>query len=70
MTTEKIYALLAIVPLALFYLYHVAKRWRFNKYADLPQLPKSFLFGHLKLVAQLYAKRDSRWHVGMYVQSY
>ncbi|KAF2198204.1 cytochrome P450 [Delitschia confertaspora ATCC 74209] len=63
MTSDKCVALLALVPLVVFFLYTQLMRWRFKKYAHLPQLPKSFLLGHLGLVAELYKKGDGRRHI-------
>jgi cytochrome P450 len=62
MTPDKVLALLALTPVLLILLYNVATRWRFKKYAEFPQLPKTLILGHLKLIAEIFKRGDGRRH--------
>jgi hypothetical protein len=60
------YAVLAILPAVVWYLYAQLRQWRFKKYSHIPNcLPQSLPLGHLKLIADGFKKiGDSRAHVG------
>jgi hypothetical protein len=64
-------SVLALLPVLIWYLFTHIHRWRFKKYNHLPmQFPQSFIFGHLKVIAEGFMKSgDSRRHVGMHIDS-
>lgn len=56
------------LPLIAIYAVHILRKWRwmrFDQYADIPQLGKtSFVWGHMKLINELFQKGDPRRHLG------
>ncbi|KAF1971388.1 cytochrome P450 52A11 [Bimuria novae-zelandiae CBS 107.79] len=66
----NVYAILAIVPIAAYFVYLQLYSWRFRKYKDYPQLPNSLFMGHLPHIASGFKKfGDARRHIDYIFQS-
>ena len=61
--------LLLAIPLLAAYLWSRVRFSRFKQYGKLPQLPTSFVWGHLKALNEYISSGNPDWHLGLYPSS-
>ncbi|KAF2112350.1 cytochrome P450 [Lophiotrema nucula] len=58
------YAILALLPAVLWYLWAQLRQWRFKKYSHIPIVyPQSLPLGHLKLLGEGFMKMEKGRHI-------
>jgi hypothetical protein len=64
---ETIYAILALLPVVAYLLYHQLQQYRYKRFAHIPSLVKpNLFFGHVPNMAAGYKKfGNSKLHPGM-----